>query len=218
MTLFGALIISALLAFSLSSIPFGYIFAKYLASGLDLQKEGSGNIGFTNAIRVAGLRVGVLTLIADIAKGLISVLIARLLIGSSLGYEGLSFGLASKESVYISLVFAISVIAHCYTPFLKGKGGKGIATGLGCGLACMPLGILLDLCIFLLIALVSKKVSLGSLAAAVGLSLFALMYTQDLIVLVPLACVSLVVIWRHKSNIKNLLAGTEKSFSIAKKD
>lgn len=225
---FQAFIISCLLAFALGSIPFGYLFGKCLGGGVNLQEEGSGNIGFTNAMRVAGKKVGILTLFFDVLKGVAALMLGRLIISSALfsagalpqlSDAGAAFSYLSASSPHgwmLAWVYFFAVLGHCFTPFLKGKGGKGIAIGLGGGLAFITLGVLLDLAFFLVVAGVSKKVSLGSLCAAVGIFSAALLYQSSFWYLLPFALVSGVVVGRHASNISKLIAGTESSFSVKK--
>lgn len=221
-----ATVISCIIAFFIGGIPFGVLFGRIFCNGLDIRSHGSGNMGFTNAARVGGKKIGVLTLICDVLKGVLSVSIGAALIRSSLS-TALDPSLLSTPVfltykpilVYLVWVYFAAVLGHCYTPYLKFKGGKGISVGLGGSLACFPLVGLSALAAFLIVAVASKKVSLGSITAAVCIPLFAFILLRPVGFIVfygVLIVLAIMVLWAHRVNIKNLLQGTERSFSIRK--
>lgn len=221
-----AAVISCIIAFFIGGIPFGVIFGRFLCNGLDIRSHGSGNMGFTNAARVGGKKIGVLTLIGDVLKGVIAVSIGAALIRSTLvgAFDASQLTtpvlLTYKPILnYLVWVYFCAVLGHCYTPYLKFKGGKGISVGLGGSLSCFPLVGLSALAAFLVVAVASKKVSLGSVTAAVGIPFFAVVLLKpfgDLSFYLVLVALAVMVLWAHRVNIKNLLRGTERSFSIRK--
>lgn len=188
-------------AYLCGSIPFAYIIAK--ASGkVDIRSVGSGNSGATNVFRGIGKCAGVITLIADILKGFIPVYFATF-IDNSFSY-----------SVAIA---ATAMAGHMFTIFLKFKGGKGVATGLGVFSALMPLPSLIALAIFGLVFVFSRYVSLGSICAVISLPLtsYFLGYATEAVIFTFVAM--LLIICKHRTNIKRLIEGSENKLRIFKK-
>jgi glycerol-3-phosphate acyltransferase PlsY len=190
-------IIYVALAFLCGSIPFAYIFTKIFA-GVDIRKIGSGNPGTTNVFRAAGAYVGTLTFIADIAKGFVPVIIA------------FSIG----DFVFAAIVGIAAIAGHIYTPWLKFKGGKGVATSLGVFLALMPIPSLIALAVFAVIFLCFGFVSLGSILGSIALVISACILTLSPTAIIFAAIIAAIVIYKHKSNIQRLLNGTENKFNI----
>ena len=172
------------------SIPFGKL-AGY-RYGIDIQKKGSGNIGFTNSLRTLGWKPAVLVLIADMLKGFIPVKIA-------LQFLPLNLAL---------IVALIPILAHIFPIWLKFKGGKGVATGLGVLLAVNPLITVIGLAVFLIVFLLTKIISISSILGTASLSLISYFVFPKLTIfyLVLLA----IAIWTHRKNISRLIKGTEK--------
>ncbi len=200
-------IISIAAAYLLGSLPFSYIFGKL--RGIDIRNYGSGNVGATNALRVLGTKIGIITLLLDMGKGLLAVEIGRYLLPGV------------NEGFYI-LIGLIAITGHIFTIFLSFKGGKGVATSAGVFIDLLPLPCLFALLLFVIIVLLSRYVSLGSILAAGFLFLYVL--TSNIINNFTdwqyLAVVSLVagfIIIRHKANIVRLLAGTENKITFKKK-
>lgn len=220
MSLSIALVTSCLIAVLLCGIPFGVILGKKLSpDGVDIRTKGSGNMGFTNAVRVAGVKVGALTLLFDVLKAALSITIARFLLSSAVGAAPFAFSIENGGFIYLAWVYLFCILGHCYTPYLKFKGGKGIAVGLGGSLAFIPLVGLTIFAAFLILAVTTKKVSLGSITAAALLPVTAALFVStNMKFLLPLIIIAVVVIWAHRSNIKKLLAGTESSFAVKKGD
>jgi len=182
-------------AYLLGSIPTGLLLGK--ACGIDVRNEGSGNIGATNLYRTAGRKVGVLTLIGDCLKGLLPVLLVKQL--------GFPFE-------YAALVGLAAFCGHVYTIFLGFKGGKGVATALGVFLAISPLAVSIALLVFVLMMVKWRYVSLGSISAAAVMPVaVALLDGRSVLIGVTLL-IALIVIAKHHSNIRRLMAGTENRF------
>ncbi len=187
------------LAYLLGSVPFGLIIAK--GKGIDLRKHGSGNIGATNVARVIGKTYGLITLTADVAKGLIPVLACRYL------GEGL------QNPQFILALTALSAVAgHCFSIFLGFRGGKGVATAAGVFLGLCPLALALAAAGFVMVVKMSGYVSLGSLTASALFPVLLYVFCPDPF-LEPMAWSITIIIWfRHKDNIKRLMTGQEKSW------
>lgn len=207
----GLIILVALIGYALGSISFSVIFTKKFA-GFDLREKGSGNAGSTNALRTAGKKVGAITLICDILKGLVAILIA-ILIGNIFKYEDVA------SLVQIAAIAAI--IGHTFPIFFGFKGGKGVATSLGVLLLVNWKIGLICLIFALILMAVTKIVSIGSIAAAILFPVLVLFIGDGFIVegnyFVFSIILALIVIFNHRSNIKKLANGTENKLSFKKK-
>ncbi len=182
-----------LLSYVLGSIPTGLWLGLRLRK-VDIREHGSKNIGATNTMRVLGKALGALALAGDVAKGLAAVkLVAQL---SDWEYAPIACGLAA-------------IAGHTWPVFLKFRGGKGVATSAGVffGLAPIPMGI--ALAVFLVIVGATRMVSAGSILAAVALTVTVFITSDDLALRIVTTCVSLLVIVRHRDNVRRILAGTE---------
>jgi acyl phosphate:glycerol-3-phosphate acyltransferase len=209
-----AYIITALAAYLLGSIPFGFLAAK--AKGIDIRSVGSGNIGATNAMRVLGKPIGITVLLLDMLKGYAAcAVIASLVYNGIDWFESHTMGIyeydhaAFKMNLYlIAGIFA--VLGHNYTCWLKFKGGKGIATTAGVYLALAPWALLIALAVFILAVLLTKYVSVGSIAGAIALPATVwIMSPQNLFLGIVTTALGALAIYKHKSNIQRLMAGTE---------
>ncbi len=189
-------------AFLCGSIPFGLVLVKVAGKG-DVREHGSGNIGATNVSRVGGKALGILTLLLDIAKGFLPVFVAK----------HLGWGEAA-----LSLLALSAVLGHVFTPWLKFRGGKGVATALGVALAFRAAMVLPALGVFIVLLLVFRYVSLGSVMAALALPLLLFCKGAAPPVLLPWAGLSLLGIAKHHENIRRLLKGTESPLWGAKKE
>ena len=188
-----------LLAYLLGSIPFGVILTR-LFSDIDLSSQGSGNIGATNVLRCAGVKLGLVTLFLDISKGAFPVYLALELFRGSPG----------DTAVYIYLVAMGSFLGHLYPIyFCLRKGGKGVATAWGCFLVLSPLSGLLVLLVFALVVLVFKRVSAASLAAALALPLTIGFLGPSHLGIGFSALIALLIVYRHRQNIVRLFQGNE---------
>lgn len=194
-------IVVAVAAYLLGSIPTGFLVAR--AKGIDIRKVGSGNIGATNSMRVLGKPAGIFVLLTDGAKGFFGV---------GLGYFiSKAFG-ATDNQIETSRILAgiFSVLGHNYTCWLKFKGGKGIATTAGVYLSLAPWAVLVALAVFILAVLVTKYVSVGSIAAAIALPATVwIMSPNNLELGIVTTALGALAIYKHKPNIQRLMAGTE---------
>jgi len=179
------------------SVPTGVILAK-LFTTKDIRQEGSGNIGATNVYRVLGARLGLLTLVGDVLKGVIPVLLARIWL------EG---------ELWIAAVALFTFLGHLYPLFLKFRGGKGVATALGVFIVIAPPAVACAAGIFVVVTVVGRYVSLASLVAS-GLMPFFLGLTGYSSAYIGLGLiVGCLIFYRHKDNIKRLQEGVEKKIS-----
>ena len=198
-------ILTALGAYLLGSVPFGFLAAK--AKGIDIRSAGSGNIGATNAMRVLGKPAGIGVLLLDVLKGYAAVawLCAAML---------KMFTPASADAETLRIIAGIgAVLGHNYTCWLKFKGGKGIATTTGVYLALAPWAVLIALVVFILAGLLTKYVSVGSIAAAIALPAAVwILAPQNLFLGIVTTALGALAIYKHKSNLQRLIAGTENRF------
>ncbi len=196
-----------LAAYFLGSIPFGLLLAKLFGGG-DVRKTGSGNIGAANVARVAGPLAGILTLALDTAKGAAAVLLAA--------------RFTHESAAWMMLAALAALVGHCFSVWLKFKGGKGVATALGVFLALCPPAALAALLLFALVAACWRYVSLGSISAAAAMPL--LMYflwvphhAPPLVISFGSLAATLLVVYQHRANIQRLVRGEEPKFTVSKK-
>lgn len=189
-----------LFAYLVGSIPIGILLARM--KGKDPRKVGSGNIGATNVMRSAGKMLGIMTLIGDILKGFIPTLIAVRL---------------GVPVLIIALVGFATFSGHLFPVFLKFKGGKGVATGAGVFLAISPPVILISFIIFVIVFLIWKYVSLGSLIGTAIIPLSFALRKEPLDYILLSLLIACCVFIKHKGNLKRLFAGTENKVSLGKK-
>ena len=181
----------SLVAFLMGSIPVGQIIAK--SRGIDLKKVGSGNIGATNVLRTTGKLPALFTLIGDIAKGAAAVLLAR--------YAGL-------EILSQGIIGIIAVLGHNFSVFLRFKGGKGVATSLGVLSVYSPAAAVVTVIFWFVTVAATRYSSLGAVISFCILPLIIFFFdTKEKL---PIAIImSIILIVRHKDNIRRLMAGTE---------
>lgn len=189
------LILLLVFAYTLGSVPSGYLLGKL--RGVDVRAVGSGNVGATNVARAVGKSQGVITLIADAAKGYLPVLAALHL---------------GQDSLTIALTASAAFLGHLYPLFLKFQGGKGVATGFGALLALAPMATLVLVVVFTLVAGATRIVSLGSLATAAAAPLSLWLFYQPPVIVAMGGFLGAMVFIRHRGNIHRLLAGTEPRF------
>jgi len=191
-----------LFAYLLGSIPWGVVLTR-LFTAADIRHEGSGNIGATNVSRVAGPTLGLLTFAGDILKGAVPVYLALKFAGQNQGVNDL----------FLAIVSLAAFFGHLYPLFMKFKsGGKGVATSAGCFVVLAPLACLAALSVFIIFLILSRRVSAGSLAAAVVLPIAGWYATHSWEITTAAAIMSVFIFIRHTDNIKRLLAGTEPTF------
>lgn len=187
-----------LAAYLIGAIPCGVLLTRFFGSG-DIRNAGSGNIGATNVYRVAGKKLGILTLLGDVLKGAIPVGIAKFILLLP------EWGIAA--------VAVAAFLGHCYPIYLRFKGGKGVATALGIYLILSPLAVLIALVLFGGILYQTRFVSLGSIAAALLLPFLVLFINHSHALLAASLLISILVVLRHSTNIRRLLDGTESRFN-----
>lgn len=206
MVLLSVLLVGSYL---LGSIPFGYVAGRL--AGTDIRQAGSGNVGATNVVRILGKRYGYPVFALDVLKGFGAVKISMLLA------PGRPPQWNSPE-IFGILAAISSVLGHLYPPWLKFKGGKGVATSAGALLALTPLATLIGVAIWVIVFWMTRYVSLASVIAAIVLPLVILVISpHDQNKVGPLvfssACVAIIVVWRHRSNLSRLMRGTEPRFA-----
>jgi len=164
------------------------VFLGRILRGVDVRQHGSGNAGTTNAFRVLGVRLGLAVLFADLLKGVLPVLLARYL---------------STPLVTVFVAFAC-VAGHNYSIFLRGKGGKGVATGAGAAIAMMPIPMAFLIALYLLLLFTTRVVSVASIVCTVMLPITATLFHEPLPYIVVSCLMSLVVLCAHRANFRRL--------------
>jgi len=186
-----------LTAYLAGSIPCGILVSKFLGTP-DPRLQGSGNIGATNISRVSGKKAGLITLFGDALKGALPALAGMLLAPDTPYIAGLA-GLAA-------------FLGHLYPVFLGFKGGKGIATALGIFLILTPWAIAIEIILFLVIMLTVRIVSVGSLMAALTIPVCICLLNYPKVYVFAALVVSSLTIYKHRENLKRLVAGQEPKF------
>ncbi|MBZ0158194.1 MAG: glycerol-3-phosphate 1-O-acyltransferase PlsY [Alphaproteobacteria bacterium] len=198
------------IAFLIGSVPTGLLLAK--GKGIDLKRVGSGNIGATNVMRTMGKEAALLTLIGDMAKGALPLLLFRGLLhaGFDIPAPGLLAAVFSDTRTATEGLLGLSaILGHIFSVFLKGKGGKGVATSLGMLLVLSPYVALLSVTIWLITAKWTRYSSLSALVAF-GLLPFNFLVLDPAREKVATAVViTLLIFLKHIENIRRLIAGTE---------
>ena len=213
---FAAAFMGFMFGFIPGAIPFGYLVGRI--RGINLRRHGSGNIGFTNVIRVMGWQYGVPVLVLDLAKGFLPVFFSAALVRATTSGPGELLTIHHLFGARLGLLSVIiglgAILGHVYTPVLKFKGGKGVATTAGVVLALTPWTLLLCLAVFLIILLLTRYLSLASISAAIVLPIATAWFARGQIaVLLFTLLVAALLLTRHVSNMKRLLAGNENRFA-----
>ncbi len=229
-------VVVAVISYLLGSVPFGYILVRVFV-GIDVRAQGSGNIGATNVARTGAKGLAIATLLLDALKGAVAVLIAFAIAAYLFAREArahanvLEHGsqalLNSTQALHqyqypyelgaMAALFAI--LGHMFPIWLRFKGGKGVATGLGVFLALAPNAVLIVLGVFLVIVGIFRYVSLGSIVAALLFPLAFYWLNRDLsnpFVLSMIAGVSVLILAKHTDNIRRLMSGTENRLGAKK--
>lgn len=197
-------------AYLLGSIPVGYLLVRIFRRQ-DIRTVGSGNIGATNVLRSGGKGLGAATFILDVLKGALPVLLAAAIAGPVLPM------IPQRNVEALAALFA--VIGHMFPVWLRFKGGKGVATGLGVFLVAAPWAALAAFALFAIVLGISRYVSLASIIGAGSFPIFAWFMVRGprpVFFLVVQALVALLIIVKHHPNIRRLLAGNEHRFGAAK--
>lgn len=192
-----AAVLMLLFAYLLGSIPTGYLLGSF--AGVDVRQTGSGNVGATNVARVVGKKQGLITLLVDVAKGVIPVLIS-----SRLGFD-------LNVTVFAALA---AFVGHLYPVFLRFRGGKGVATAAGSYLAIAPLVCVVLIVVFGLVIALSRRVSLGSMAAAAAAPFVFWLFSYPPVTVGLASVIALMIILRHHENVRRLISGTEPRFQL----
>ncbi len=198
---FLPLAVASILTYLIGGIPFGLLAG--LSRGVDLRKEGSGNIGATNAYRVLGKGYGLAVFALDFLKGYLPVMI----VGQMLGEGSL------PRDLMLVVIGLSAVLGHNFSPFLGFKGGKGMATSAGILLAWFPLSLGICLLVWVVTFFISRYVSLASILASISLPLASFFTVPDQLSFIVASCLlGAMGVWKHKTNIQRLREGTEHRF------
>lgn len=196
-------LLSIPVAYLLGSIPFGYLLVR-LFLHKDIRATGSGNIGATNVVRSGAKGLGIATLLLDMAKAYVAVMIAQHL---------------APGNYDLAVVAAVAaILGHVFPIWLGFRGGKGVASALGVFLALTPISAACTFAIFLVIVLITRYVSLASIVGSAAFPLFGFHFVpfRTPIVIAGFLFIPLLIIVKHHQNIRRLLAGTESRFGAKK--
>lgn len=204
-------ILAGLLAYLIGGVPFGWLYARVIA-GVDLRSVGSGNVGATNAGRLYKGRKAILTfllvLVLDAAKGFAAAWFAKEL--------GAFLGAAASANTMAVVCGSSAIVGHVFTPYLGFKGGKGVATSIGVIMALATWPAIYAMGTWSILVLLTRYVSLGSIVAMLSIPItYVLKYGDESFharfgIFVFLTACSAIVVWRHRDNIRRLLAGSER--------
>lgn len=204
-----AYVLAAAVGYLLGSCPNGYLVSK--ARGVDIRTQGSGNIGATNVLRVLGKKWGYLVFALDALKGFLAVRLAFVFADAA--------GVGQLRPEVVGIVAGLAcILGHTFPVWLKFRGGKGVATSAGVLLGLMPIAVLSVFIVWVVLFKLTRYVSVASIGTAAALPIFVFVYLRIEWLtgssLLPFSIlIAGVVIWRHRSNLKRLAAGTEQRFS-----
>jgi glycerol-3-phosphate acyltransferase PlsY len=196
------LYVALFLSYLLGAIPFGVIVGKM--RGVDIRAVGSGNSGATNVWRTLGPVAGTTVFTLDVLKGLAAPCLARTLLGPT-------------EYWPIALCGALAVIGHTFSVFLKFRGGKGIATGLGMAVGLMPIPALIAFAVWGGVLLLSRMISVASIVACLAAPLVAVLFGAPYEYVVVITIIAILAIVNHIPNMKRIALGMEPKINIGKK-
>ena len=196
----AAFVAAMLLAYLIGAIPFGVVIGK-LFYHVDVRRHGSGNVGTTNVFRVLGKKAGVAVLICDMLKGFIPAVTAAYL-------------LREANPWLVIFIAAAPVVGHMYSVFLKGRGGKGVATGAGVVLALVPLAFAIIFTVWLLLIVITRYVSIASLVATALVPVFVFGLGDPLPYKIAAVLVMVIIFWAHRGNIQRLFQGNENRVKL----
>lgn len=203
-------ILVIVVAYLLGSIPTGFLVAK--ARGVDIRSVGSGNIGATNVFRMLGKPAGILVMCVDVLKGSVAVALAMRVIGP--WFSGVQGNQANEWYGVCAGVAAI--LGHNFTCWLSFKGGKGIATSAGILIALVPWSLLIILAVWVVTLAVTRWVSLASILASATLPFAAWITGESFTMILITGGLAVLAIYKHRTNIKRLLNGTESRIGTPK--
>ena len=223
-------IIAAIISYLIGSISSAVIFTKLFAK-TDVRLHGSGNAGLTNVLRTAGKTAGLFTLICDLAKGVAAVAVGRYAAYALLVYLTNGAIKTQLDPLYIAYICGFfCMVGHIYPIYFNFKGGKGALTACGTVLLISPTIFLILVSIFIIVTVTTRLVSVASMLGALSFPIatfflinikpgysFTLLWMPQKVVMTLFACLfALVVIFKHKENIKRLMKGEEKKFEFKK--
>jgi len=182
-----------LLGYLTGSVPFAYLLAR--RAGIDVRRAGSGNVGAANVLRTTGAWRGVIVMALDMAKGIAAVAMAYVMAGSV---------------VLAALTGAAAVVGHIYPVWLRFHGGKGVAVAAGVFTMLSPVATGIAAAMFLMTVVITRYISLGSMAASVALPSAAWLVGEPSAVVWSAAGTSLLILFRHRGNFSRLRSGTER--------
>ena len=195
-------------AYLIGGVPFGFLIGKL--RGIDVRTVGSKNIGATNVFRTVGKKWGLLAFFCDVMKGLVPTLVAKMLYAETMPEMPILVGITC-------------VVGHMLTPYMKFKGGKGVATAFGALIALMPATVGIAFAIFALTFACSNYISLGSCVAATSLAVMVWIPFldhagyKDLPLCILVTLIAAFIVWKHRSNIGRLVRGEENKIYLFKK-
>jgi len=195
-------LIAVIVAYLVGGIPFGLLIVK-LKTGADVRQSGSGNIGATNVLRTTGRFAGILTLVLDAAKGTFAVWLAD--------------KLTTGDVFWMSATALAVLFGHVFSPYLKFKGGKAVASFLGAFGYLTPLPVLVITIIFILVIVITRYLSLGSITGAILYPFACLIILHpEWPVLASAVCASALILWRHRENIARIRSGNENILNLGR--
>ena len=177
----------------IGAIPVGLLISR-VAGGFDIRGRGSGNIGATNVLRTMGPGPAIATLLGDVLKGYVAVRAAEVL---------------GPEPAWGAAGAVLALVGNCWPVFLRFKGGKGVATGLGAFLALAPRAIVPALVAWLALAVAFRYVSLASIVGCVAMAIGVWLFGYPHVYVAAAAAAAALIVWRHRANVRRLLSGTE---------
>ncbi len=184
---------SVLIGYLAGSVPFAFLLAR--KAGVDVRLAGSGNVGAANVLRTTGTGRGVVVLMLDVAKGAAAVLLAHAIAGGA---------------TLVALTGAAAIVGHIYPVWLRFHGGKGVAVAAGVFSVLAPVATAIAGFLFLVTVWLTRYVSLGSVAATVALPPVAWLSGAPLTVVLAAGGTGILILFRHRANLRRLLAGTER--------
>ncbi len=195
-------------AYVIGSIPTAYVFGRVL-KGIDIREYGSGNVGATNVFRVIGKMPGIIALIIDIIKGFVCA--------TYLASGFMYLAPVTRPEIYRILVGLFAIAGHNWTIFLKFKGGKGVATSAGVVIGLIPKIFWLGFLVWLIKFFITGFVSLVSIIAVISIPIFTLAFGEPAEIVVFMCLLCLIIVYKHKPNIRRLARGEEKRIAFFKK-
>lgn len=210
------------MAYLLGSIPFGYLIVR-ATQGADVRETGSGGTGATNVSRRAGKGAGVLTLILDALKGAAAIVVAKLVLGFPILASSATATSSDTYSTNADWILAAAGVAalvgHIFPVWLKFRGGKGVATGVGMFLMLAPIAVGLALIVFVVVVVFTRYVSLGSIIGALSIPAFVAVQhafirpvPSFMTILIAAIMSAGLILFAHRQNIGRLMSGTESKF------